>query len=402
MAKIVTGHRGVDHITSDDVSSFQQGIVGTQDYLLSDNPDEFKAVIGTNNTISLCDADIVIQGTHARIFSTDTVRIEQGTSGVTRIDSIIARYTRDESGVENVDVLVKTGTTSPPKLEQTDIRGAGTVREVALWNVTLNGNVANEPVRVIPDIKSLETLQNAIKTLQNEVNSASNINATQNKDIATVKADIKSMNIAINALKSNKTFDDRIYIKDVKTTADNIAYGSVNSYESEYRKKSSGATIINAIRLEVHNKNNKMEAGLALYSDGHMVLFIGDKAYSIPFVQKGSILIKPKTKVTETVGSVTTDKLTDKITVDKKSYTVTILSKTYNVTRTFYENTVTVTFEKPYTSIPRVAITPHSTAGHNIHWGITDITTKGFKIYLERNSIVETTFDWIAFGSITI
>lgn len=34
-----------------------------------------------------------------------------------------------------------------------------------------------------------------IKTLQNEVNSASNINATQNKDIATVKADIKSMNI---------------------------------------------------------------------------------------------------------------------------------------------------------------------------------------------------------------
>lgn len=38
----------------------------------------------------------------------------------------------------------------------------------------------------------------------------------------------------------------------------------------------------------------------------------------------------------------------------------------------------------------------------NSSWGITDITTKGFKIYLERNSIVETTFDWIAFGSITI
>lgn len=201
MAKIITGHRGVDHITSDDVSSFQQGVVGDYDYLLSDNPDDFVATIGANNSISLCDADIVIQGTHARIFATDSVQIEQGTSGVTRIDSIVARYTRDENGVEDVTVIVKTGTSEPPELEQTDIRGAGTVREVALWNVTLNGNVLSEPVRVIPFVNSLQKIQS---NLLNNILLANNLNTlytTLNGTVQGIQTSISTINGQITALK---------------------------------------------------------------------------------------------------------------------------------------------------------------------------------------------------------
>lgn len=408
MAKIVTGHKGYDHITSDDVSSFQRGIVGDYDYLLSDNPETFVATVGTNNTITLCDAEIVIQGTHARIFSTDSVQLEQGTTGVTRIDSIVARYTRSEVGVEDVTVIAKTGTSEPPELEQTDIRGAGTVREVALWNVTLNGNIINEPVRVIADVKSLTQLLILIKALQSSSSSQSKTLSKHTSSIATINGNITSINNAIAAIKANKTFESEIRIHG-RGTATNEYNGAVNSYQSVYSKEGSKTTIINCCRLEIRDASNAMQAGLALYSDGHMTLFIGSKSYSIPFIQKGSIEITPgKTMTAERVGTVTVPKHTIKssgtVTIDKKNYTVKseadVAEKSYAVTRNYYEKTQAITFPKAFTSTPRVVVTPHTVGGNKVHWGICDVTKTGFSIFLQRTTHTATTFSWAAFGSI--
>lgn len=411
MAKIVTGHKGIDHITSDDVSSFQQGIVGEYDYLLSDSPEDFVATIGANNTISLCDAEIVIQGTHARIFATDSVQLEQGTVGVTRIDSIVARYTRDSDGIEDVTVIAKTGTTEPPELEQTDIRGAGTVREVALWNITINGNVASEPVRVIPDVKSLTQLLVLIKALQSSSSSLKSDIKSHSKSITTINTSIKSINDVISAIKTNKTFSDEILIKDTGTEKRNV-YGAVNSFESKYVSSGSKTTIIDCCRLEVRNSNgSSVVAGLGLYSDGHIILKIGDDSYTVPFIQMGSVDITPgKTVSAERVGTVSIPKRTVKtegsVTIDNKKYTIksegVLDAKDYAVTRDYYEKTVTITFPKEYTSTPRVIVTPHTVGGNKVHWGISDVTTKGFKIYLQRTSVTETKFSWAAFGKINI
>lgn len=298
MARIITGHTGVDHITSDDVSSFQQGIVGEDDYLLSDEPANFKATINANGTISLCDADIIIQGTHARIYAADTVTLEPGTNGVTRIDSIIARYTRDDNGIENVDVFAKRGTTSPPVLEKTNIRGAGAVREVALWNVTLNGTIPDMPVRVIPIINSINVLQTVLQT---------NIQS------------IANLQTSYNAL-------------DKRVLANQNSITSIN--------------------------NNML------------------------FIQKGYVDCTPKTKTTESVG------------------TVKISNSSYNVTKDFYRTEVNITFPKAYKSTPAVIATPYIGAPNVIFCGITSVSNTGFTLNIKRWDTETSRFCWIAVGTV--
>lgn len=227
MARIITGHTGVDHITSDDVSSFQKGIIGDGDYLLSDNPDDFNATINANGTISLCDADIIIQGTHARIYATDSVTLEPGTNGVTRVDSIIARYTRDDNGVESVDVFAKRGTTLPPVLEQNNIRGAGTVREVALWNVTLNGTIPGTPVRVIPAINSLQVLQSIV-----QFNSASISNLQSSYNSVNQKATANQS--SITSINSNLRFIQMGYVDCTPKTKTTESVGIVEIETGTY------------------------------------------------------------------------------------------------------------------------------------------------------------------------
>lgn len=227
MARIITGHTGIDHITSDDVSSFQKGIVGDGDYLLSDDPDDFNTVINANGTISLCDADIIIQGTHARIYATDTVTLEPGTNGITRTDSIIARYTRNNNGVENVDVFVKRGTESPPALEQTDIRGAGTIREVALWNITLNGTIPGMPVRVIPAVNSIHALQSM---LQADTQSIKSLQTSYN----TLNQKVTSNQNSITSINNNLLYIQRGYVDCTPKTKTTESVGAVKVGGSSY------------------------------------------------------------------------------------------------------------------------------------------------------------------------
>lgn len=379
MAKIITGHIGVEHITSDDVSSFQKGVVGANDYLLTDSPDDFSATINANGTISLCDADIIIQGTHTRIYSTDIVTLEAGSNGVTRIDSIIARYTRDDDGIEKVDVLAKTGTTLPPELVQTDIRGAGTIREVALFDVTFNGTIIKEVKRAIPFVNSLEASQNLINALQTKIANLVNSNSSQASLINTLQTTLSTLENNLKKVSANKTFTSPLVVTN-KGTQGEMMYVDLQAYVSSYDSKT-GANDILTYRIALCDKSHKEKTAFAFYSNGNHAVFIDGVYYSQPFIQRGYVSITPKTKSTETIGTVTIDK------------------RNYNVTRDFYKNTATVTFAKPYATTPTIQITPSTTVGHNVHCSITDINNKGFKIHLERTSTTSTGIYWIAFGT---
>lgn len=380
MAKIITGHRGVDHITSDDVSSFQQGVVGDYDYLLSDNPDDFVATIGANNSISLCDADIVIQGTHARIFATDSVQIEQGTSGVTRIDSIVARYTRDENGVEDVTVIAKTGTSEPPELEQTDIRGAGTVREVALWNVTLNGNVLSEPVRVIPFVNSLQKIQSNLMANILLANNLQTLYNTLNGRLNGVDTSINNINTHLTTLDGKKDFWTPITIQNQSSQNNEKFYTDIGNYVSTY-KASGGAIDITATSINMKDASNNSKCQFLFYSNGNKAINIGGTWYSQPFIQRGYVEGVPKTAITVNTGSVTIDK------------------KSHNVSKTYYTVEIKVTFPKPFAATPTIILTPYTAVPELCFAGVTAPSKTGFTIHITRANKSNSGVYWTALGN---
>lgn len=144
--KIVTGYTGSPHITSNDEQGKNQGIFGTGNSVL-DVGNKFNATLTNANTVTIEDGEGVMQGVHFRIEpgTTETVNIQNGTSGYQRTDLICARYTKNAvTGVEAVNLVVIAGTPSSstptePSYTQGDILGGDTLAEFPLWKVTLDG-----------------------------------------------------------------------------------------------------------------------------------------------------------------------------------------------------------------------------------------------------------------------
>lgn len=144
--KIVTGYTGSPHITSNDEQGKNQGIFGTGNSVL-DVGNKFNATLTNANTVTIEDGEGVMQGVHFRIEpgTTETVNIQNGTSGYKRIDLICARYTKNAvTGVEAVNLVVITGTPSSstptePTYTQGDILSGDTQADFPLWKVTLDG-----------------------------------------------------------------------------------------------------------------------------------------------------------------------------------------------------------------------------------------------------------------------
>lgn len=159
MPKIVTAHTGIPHITADDIGALHQKIFGCNDYLLSDNSEEFKAVMLNSDTLQMPKAEIVVQGTHIRISNTDKVKIEAGQSGQKRIDFVVCRYTKNDDGVENAEIDVVKGVTSLtpelPVVAQGDIRNGATVHEMPLFKVEISGVSIEAVTSVCETVKSL-------------------------------------------------------------------------------------------------------------------------------------------------------------------------------------------------------------------------------------------------------
>ena len=93
--KIVTGYQGRNHVTSNDVGGFQQGVVGTEDYVLGVG-EQAKATLISNNSVRISDGELVMQGVHWRIKpgTYENVTINNGNQGMKRKDAIVARHKR--------------------------------------------------------------------------------------------------------------------------------------------------------------------------------------------------------------------------------------------------------------------------------------------------------------------
>lgn len=143
---IVTGFRGVAHVSSNADQSRNMGIFGSGNYVLNVG-EKFAATLTDANTVTLADGEGMMQGVHFRIEpgTTEAVTIANGTQGYNRIDLIVARYTKDaQTGVEDVALEVIQGTPSDstptePTYTTGDIRSGDLAADFPLYRVTLTG-----------------------------------------------------------------------------------------------------------------------------------------------------------------------------------------------------------------------------------------------------------------------
>lgn len=144
---LITGYAGEAHITAADQGSLNAALFGEASYVLN-RGSKLAATIVSNNSITIADGDIMMQGRHARIEEGETVEltIENGSQGNYRNDLIVARYTKDAStGVEAVNLAVIKGTpaeSDPADPEYTSgdiINGNVLTADMPLYRVPLNG-----------------------------------------------------------------------------------------------------------------------------------------------------------------------------------------------------------------------------------------------------------------------
>lgn len=201
--KIITGSTGTAHVTSNDAGELHQAIFGTGN-IVPNIGECLEATLVSNNTITIADGDLIMQGRHALIEPglTETVTIDTGSVGYNRNDLIVARYELDEdTGYESITLEVlkgteTTGTAQDPTYANGDIRTGALVADFPLYRVSISGvtitavtplfNVFNKTLGYAPT-KSDLGLGNVDNThdANKNVNSAKFANETQQAILGT-------------------------------------------------------------------------------------------------------------------------------------------------------------------------------------------------------------------------
>lgn len=142
--EIVTGYRGVTHITSDDQQALNKGVIG--DIILPIGM-RLHAELPNVNTLRIFDGTAVMGGVEFRVLPNthDDVAIDNGDQGMNRTDLVCARYQKNGStGVESMSWAVVKGTPTSgtpqwPTYPTGDIIAGATDVYFPMYRVTLSG-----------------------------------------------------------------------------------------------------------------------------------------------------------------------------------------------------------------------------------------------------------------------
>ena len=148
--------------------SLYSKIFGSGCYVLSGG-NELKAEIQSNNLIKIYDGDLIMQGRHSYIPASDSdnVTINNGSQGMNRKDLIVARYTKDSTGVEDVTLQVvqgtaTSGTATAPGYTDGDILKGATAKDFPLYEVSLTGINITEVKKLFKVLGTNEELSNKL------------------------------------------------------------------------------------------------------------------------------------------------------------------------------------------------------------------------------------------------
>lgn len=158
MINIVTGYKGVKHLTSEQFADLNRSIFGNGNYILKNIGDGCNYNIVTNNEIQIQSGVFFLQGKQGEIDSGGiSATIENGTLNMKRYDVICIKYTKDSvSNVENFEYETIKGTEDPneyiiPEFDRGDIRAGDYEARAGFYGVKING-LAIEKVEIFSDI----------------------------------------------------------------------------------------------------------------------------------------------------------------------------------------------------------------------------------------------------------
>lgn len=167
--------------------SLYSKIFGSGCYVLSGG-NELKAEIQSNNLIKIYDGDLIMQGRHSYIPASDSdnVTINNGSQGMNRKDLIVARYTKDSTGVEDVMLQVVQGTATSgaataPGYTDGDILKGATAKDFPLYEVSLTGINITEVKKLFKVLGTNEDLTERLAELNGK--SGTLTSADQNNPI---------------------------------------------------------------------------------------------------------------------------------------------------------------------------------------------------------------------------
>ena len=142
--KIVTGKTDVAHVTSDDDAALNSGIFGMKSVVFAIG-EQLSAEIISANSIKIKDGDFSFQGKIGRILPStyETVSIDNGTVGYKRNDIISVKYQKSENAIEDMSLIVTSGTpaeTTPedPEITIGNIRNGDTTAYFPLYRVKIS------------------------------------------------------------------------------------------------------------------------------------------------------------------------------------------------------------------------------------------------------------------------
>lgn len=121
------------------------------------------AEIVSNNEIKITDGILCNYGRFMRIVGSETVRIENGTSGVKRTDLIVARFTTTGTKETHTLTVIKgSAGGAEPSYNQTDIYSGTGTRDLVLYAVHLDGLNIESVERKCQEYMSIRELMETV------------------------------------------------------------------------------------------------------------------------------------------------------------------------------------------------------------------------------------------------
>ena len=126
------------------------------------------AEIVSNNEIKINDGILCNYGRFMRIVGSETVRIENGSSGVKRTDLIVARFnTNGTKETHGLAVIKGPAGGAEPSYSKTDIYSGTGTRDLVLYAVHLNGLNIDSVERKCQEYMSMRELMETVSNQQN-------------------------------------------------------------------------------------------------------------------------------------------------------------------------------------------------------------------------------------------
>lgn len=165
---IVTGHTGEAHVSAVDARNYNYGTMFIGDCVLPVN-ERFGVDIIDATNLNVNSGDGVYQGTHFRINSGEVVSLSLagGISGYNRNDLIVAQYSKDDSGIDSMSLVVMQGAyteadAEDPSYVTGDVRnGEASLSQFPLWRIPIIGLEPQEPEQLFK-VASVSELVNTL------------------------------------------------------------------------------------------------------------------------------------------------------------------------------------------------------------------------------------------------